>query len=84
MDWLLRMGLSLDGVSPETIAKLDAIMPDLDHLALVLRAEMPRVNKVTPVLVAAFEEAVLHKNKPSAPAAPAYDAKGAVKPKRFW
>jgi hypothetical protein len=74
------------GIRPETEANLKAIKPDLDHLALVLRAEMPRVNRVVPVLVQVIHEAT---QKPAAapakaPAAPAYDSKGAVKARRFF
>lgn len=79
---LQHLGFIAAGISKETEAKFDAIKPDLDHLALVLRAEMPRVNRVAPVLAQLVHEAM--SARAPAPAAPSYDSKGAVKGKKFF
>jgi hypothetical protein len=83
MDWLISFGLHLEGVPPEVIAKLDTIRPDLDHLALVLRAEMPRVNRIAPVLAEVVHAVLTHQESVAAqPAIPAYNKQGAVVPSK--
>jgi hypothetical protein len=50
VDLLESFGLKMEGFTDEQIAQIDAIKPDLEHLSLVLRNEMPRVNKVLDVV----------------------------------
>jgi hypothetical protein len=69
--FLERAGLKFEGVSEATLAKFDAIQPDLDHLALVLRAEMPRVAKVVPVLAEVAHEIIENQKRLTQPFAAA-------------
>lgn len=45
-DFVLRF----EGFTDQQIAQLHAALPDLEHLMDVLKAEMPRLNRVVPVL----------------------------------
>lgn len=48
-DWIEDMGFRSEGISDATQAKFDAIKPDIYHLSAVLKAELPRINKVAAV-----------------------------------
>lgn len=45
-DWTL----GFEGFSEQQIAQIHAALPDVEHLMDILKAEMPRINKVVPVL----------------------------------
>lgn len=50
MSFMESMGLHAEGFTDEEIARIDAIKDDLAHLLGVIKAEMPRINKVVPVI----------------------------------
>lgn len=48
--------LRFEGVSDQSIANLNAILPDLKHLETVFRVEWPRINKVMPIVLQIAKE----------------------------
>lgn len=50
LGWMETAGLRFEGFTDQQIAQIDAIRPDLEHLIGVLKTEMPRINRVIPVI----------------------------------
>jgi len=40
------MGLHMEGFTDAQIAQIDAIKPDIDHLASLVKSEWPRITRV--------------------------------------
>jgi len=49
-DFLESMGLHMEGFTDAQIAQVDAIKPDLEHLIGLVKVELPRINRIVPVL----------------------------------
>jgi hypothetical protein len=41
--------LRFEGFTDEQIAQIDAVLPDVEHLLGVLKAELPRINRLIPI-----------------------------------
>jgi hypothetical protein len=55
MSFLETTGLRMVGFTSEQIAQIDAIIPDVARLAAVLKSEMPRINRIVPVVKMAMD-----------------------------
>jgi len=49
-DFLESMGLRMEGFTDAQIAQIDAIKPDIEHLIGVVKAELPRIDRIVPAL----------------------------------
>jgi hypothetical protein len=76
-DFVEQMGLHMEGFNDDQIKQIDAIRPDIEHLAGVLQvqmpaiiklvgiinAELPRINRVVPVLHMAITQFNQHQKE---------------------
>jgi hypothetical protein len=63
-DIIEGLGLHFEGFSDQQIAQIDGIKDDLMHLMATLKLEMPRLNRVIPVLTMAAEVIAQHQKEP--------------------
>jgi len=50
MRFVETAALRFEGFTDQQIAQIDAALPDIEHLLGVLKAELPRINRLVPVL----------------------------------
>ena len=48
-DFVEALGLHVEGFTDAQIAQIDAIKPDVDHLANLVKSEWPRITRVIAV-----------------------------------
>jgi hypothetical protein len=48
--WIEEEAFRMEGFTDAQRDQIMAILPDLEHLAGVVRAELPRINRVVPVI----------------------------------
>ena len=62
-DFLESIGLHAEGFTDQQIAQLDAIKPDIEFLANLVKTEMPRINRIVPVIAMAIAVYAQHQKE---------------------
>lgn len=62
-DFIENIGLRDQGFNDQQIAQIDGIKDDLMHLMATLKLELPRLNRVIPVLTMATQVIAQHQKE---------------------
>lgn len=54
--------LRFEGLDDKDIADINAALPDIEHLIVVVQAELPRINRVLPVILRVAQK-IIQKQK---------------------